>query len=264
MFRKTLIAAVAGVAATLTLAVTIDMPAKAAQPTAKTAGFAKELTIAPSYSNQNRLSVNSFAYRDALPEYGFAISEAATGRSIPTGYGYASGLGDSDFESDYSIQTNEPLVVGTVYEAYFHMSTVRFWHCSIYDPDGCSYEAAEQVTSRWRFTYTGASPSQTVEAYTPTSKIDLGRKTKMGAHGWRITQQLTSEGAPIPRAFIEGQYRLGSGGWRHDSTFRTDTQGRLKITFRGEDRPTSYRFRYDGVLDDISGSVSRPLSIKKR
>ncbi len=234
-----------------------------ASPQPATAGILDtHLTVEPNYDGMALLTTDSLAYQDSLPDYDFQLTEMSTGRAIPLGYGYADGEPYGEFESDYQVTTAEPLVVGTVYQAYFHMQTVRFWHCSIYDEDGCSYLHAESVTQRWRFIYTGTKIDAT--PYTPRTKLELGKKMKAGAHGWKITVQLTGDGTPLPEAQVTGEYRLGShGAWRVDDRWRTDQKGRLKLRFYGEEKPTYYRFRYD-ASSSMKPSKSRPFSITRR
>ncbi|MEO9322090.1 hypothetical protein ABFT23_01285 [Nocardioides sp. C4-1] len=62
----------------------------------------------------------------------------------------ASGFGGEYF-------TDAPLVAGQAYDFALTVDTPAHWHCSIYDPDGCSWNEATRDELKWRFTYSAES-----------------------------------------------------------------------------------------------------------
>jgi hypothetical protein len=210
------------------------------------------LTIQPNYDGNTRLSFGTYEWDEALPYYTATVTEVASGRAIPLGFGYASTIGSSysEVEGPYEVPTAEPLVVGALYEATLNVNTTGHWHCSIYDEDGCSWYEAEESFSRYRFTWSGAKMTGSV--YVPpkvATRIGLSPKVKWGPRGWKVTATIFRDKVRGDRLKLVGQWRA-NGGWRVDDTWRTDDNGKLRIRFKGETKPTRYRFIFKG--DDVS------------
>lgn len=224
----------------------------------------KELTVAPNYDGMTRFTVNSLEYHDGLPDYDLSVTDVGTGQQVPLGYGYASRTPSySEFEDDYTVASTAPLTVGREYQVYFHVETMRFWHCSIYDEDGCSYLAAEHTTSLWRFTYTGTQ--QIATPHTIATSLKITGKKKWNAHGWQILVTLSADGGPFNGAPLIGEYRVGNHGrWlEDDGGFVTNKYGQTKVRFHGEKQPTQYRLHYEGS-EIAAPTISKVISIKRR
>jgi hypothetical protein len=254
--RVSILLAVLGTAVALVAVV----PASPAE--ADVAYPGKELTVAPTYDGLARFTVNTIEWQDALPDYQMSVTDVATGQPVPLGYGSASQSSYSDLETDYTVPSTVPLAVGNTYQVYFHVDTVRFWHCSIYDEDGCSYLREEHYSSLWRFTYTGATLTAT--PYTMTTSLKIESKKKWNAHGWQILATLKADGGPLAGAKVVGEYRVGNRGrWHEDSTFIMNNRGQTKARFQGEVEPTQYRLRYEGS-EIATSATSKTFSIRRR
>jgi hypothetical protein len=191
------------------------------------------------------------------------------------GFGSATTSDYSDLEGPYTFYTSAPLVSGSVYEYTLRVKTDSFWHCSIYDPDGCSWLEGTDDTYRWRFTWTGAA--QEVAQYVPAppppppaptqvakvaSTVSLSAKKQWSDHGWIITATLRRAGVSAAGQWLTGQWRTG-GAWKVDKRWRTDSHGKLTLKFNGEKRPTTYRFVFAGN-DTTTPAGSKTFSITAR
>lgn len=219
------------------------------------------LTVSPGYEGGTLLEVGTLEWTDALPTYRLTLSEVRSGHTIPMRRGWADSFGDEDLEGPYSAESRFPLRRSVQYQASFTVSTTGFWHCSIYDPDGCSWVPGSRTHDTWRFTYNGATIKG--KRYLPKTRIQLSRKTHWREKGWKVTATLKWDGKAFGNRRIYGQWRTNAG-WHPDNSWKTDKRGRVAINFYGESKRTTYRFVFKGEGGEARRSTSKPIVITAR
>lgn len=202
--------------------------------------YTPAMTVSLTYEDRAELEAMVTEYGDALPQYTPTLSETATGARVGIPYNSADRIGSSDLRGPHRSVTAGPLVVGTLYDYTLRVQTTSYWHCSIYDPDGCSYRDATDTTYRWRFTWNGSETTATTYKL-PKAKttIKVGKVTKRGKRGWKFTATLMRNGKPS-KGRLYGHY-TDRGRWRNDSSWVTGSNGKLTLKFSGANRPYRYR-----------------------
>lgn len=272
------------------LATTLNAPLSSAS-TGEAAAFARVLgqptlkVEGPSPYLENdfpTLQFATFEDRDGLPHYAVTVTELASGQQVPLGFGYATGpstYSTSNYEGPYQVDTTAQLAVGATYEAKMSLTTVSYWTCSIYHPDGCYRREGGTDTWYWRFTYTGETtdaaiydPPPPPPPPTPPAppKEDVTFKVvnrgPYGKHALTFTWVVQRDGVPLKRARVTGEWGFRGGKWTRHKTFRTDARGRLSLWLSVKPKrsePTKYRLVFAG--NSTTNPVdSKPVKVRYR
>lgn len=224
--------------------------------------YTPPLAVSLTYEDRAELEVTMTEWSDSLPEYTPVLSESATGQRVGIDIDYADSVGNSELEGPHTSTTSGPLTVGALYDYTLRVRTTGFWHCSIYDPDGCSFRRATDTTYRWRFTWNGSETTGT--KYVPpraVTTIDVTKARRWGKHGWKFTATFLRNGSPA-KGRLQGHYAEGRR-WHSDSTWTTSSAGKLTLNFSGIHRPYRYKLSAKATSTGLRAE-SKPVKIPAR